>query len=115
MQMLANGGVHNGERIMGRKTIDLMRTNTITDQMIYEDYWNSYLAGYGYGYGVRTMSHPMRVNTTVLLEPLAGPEAREHGLRLIRRRAFRSCTCIICSLTLRSITISACALSHMAA
>jgi CubicO group peptidase (beta-lactamase class C family) len=58
MQMLANGGVYNGERIMGRKTIDLMRTNTITDQMIYEDYWNSYLAGYGYGYGVRTMSHP---------------------------------------------------------
>lgn len=55
MQMLANGGIYNGVRIMGRKTIDLMRTNTLTDQMIQEDFSNSYLAGYGYGYGVRTM------------------------------------------------------------
>ncbi len=58
MQMLANGGEYAGARIMGRKTIDLMRTNTLTEEMIREDYWNSYLAGYGYGYGVRTMSHP---------------------------------------------------------
>ncbi len=57
-QMLANGGRYNGERFMGRKTIDLMRTNTITDTMIREDYSNSYLAGYGYGYGVRTMNDP---------------------------------------------------------
>ncbi len=58
MQMLANCGVYNGERIIGRKTIDLMRTNTLQDEVIREDYWNSYLTGYGYGYGVRTMSHP---------------------------------------------------------
>ena len=55
MQMLANGGVYNGERIMGRKTIDLMRTNTLTPEMIREDFSNDYLAGYGYGYGVRTL------------------------------------------------------------
>jgi CubicO group peptidase (beta-lactamase class C family) len=55
MQMLANGGVYNGERIMGRKTIDLMRTNTISDKLIKEDFSNTYLAGYGYGYGVRTL------------------------------------------------------------
>jgi CubicO group peptidase (beta-lactamase class C family) len=55
LQMLANGGMHNGESIMGRKTIDLMRTNTLTDTMIREDFSNSYLAGYGYGYGVRTL------------------------------------------------------------
>ena len=55
MQMLANGGVYNGERIMGRKTIDLMRTNTLTDEMIQRDFTNDYLAGYGYGYGVRTL------------------------------------------------------------
>lgn len=55
MQMLANGGVYNGERIMGRKTIDLMRTNTLTETMIREDFSNTYLAGYGYGYGVRTL------------------------------------------------------------
>ena len=55
MQMLANGGVYNGERIMGRKTIDLMRCNTISQELIDRDFSNSYLAGYGYGYGVRTL------------------------------------------------------------
>ncbi|MBQ5402671.1 MAG: serine hydrolase, partial [Bacteroidales bacterium] len=55
MQMLANGGVLNGERFMGRKTIDLMRSNTITQKMIDEDFTNDYLAGYGYGFGVRTL------------------------------------------------------------
>lgn len=55
MQMLANGGKHNGEHFMGRKTIDLMRTNTLTDEVIREDFSNNYLAGYGYGYGVRTL------------------------------------------------------------
>jgi CubicO group peptidase (beta-lactamase class C family) len=54
MQMLANGGVHNGVRIMGRKTIDLMRTNGLND-MQQKDYDNLYEAGYGYGYGVRTL------------------------------------------------------------
>ena len=55
MQMLANGGKWQGERIIGRKTIDLMRTNTLTPQQIREDFTNNYLAGYGYGYGVRTL------------------------------------------------------------
>lgn len=55
MQMLANGGVYKGKHIMGRKTIDLFRTNTLTQTMIDEDFSNSYLAGYGYGYGVRTL------------------------------------------------------------
>jgi len=55
MQMLANGGVYNGVRIMGRKTIDLMRTNTISDELINKDFSNSYLCGYGYGYGMRTL------------------------------------------------------------
>ena len=55
MQMLANGGVLDGERFMGRKTIDLMRSNTLTQKMIDEDFTNDYLAGYGYGFGVRTL------------------------------------------------------------
>ena len=50
MQMLANGGVYNGERIMGRKTIDLMRANGLEHP--FDDLYN---AGYGYGYGVRTL------------------------------------------------------------
>ena len=53
MQMLACGGVYKGERLMGRKTIDLFRTNTLTNTMIQEDFTNNYLAGYGYG--VRTL------------------------------------------------------------
>ena len=55
MQMLANGGMHNGKQFMGRKTIDLIRTNTLTPTQLKEDFWNEYLAGYGYGYGMRTL------------------------------------------------------------
>lgn len=60
MQMLACGGVYKGIRLMGRKTIDLFRTNTLTDTMIQEDFSNDYLAGYGYGYGVRTLLDPYK-------------------------------------------------------
>lgn len=55
MQMLACGGAYNGVKLLGRKTIDLMRSNTLTPLMLKEDFSNSYLAGYGYGYGVRMM------------------------------------------------------------
>lgn len=54
MSMLACGGVFRGQRIMGRKTIDLMRTNVLTPEQR-KDYVNPYEAGYGYGYGVRTL------------------------------------------------------------
>ena len=54
MSMLAYGGTFKGERVMGRKTIDLMRSNVLTpEQML--DYTNPYEAGYGYGLGVRTL------------------------------------------------------------
>lgn len=53
-QMLANGGVYNGIRIIGKNTIDLMRTNMLSDAQM-QDFTNSYLQGYGYGLGVRTM------------------------------------------------------------
>ncbi|MDD6679357.1 MAG: serine hydrolase [Firmicutes bacterium] len=57
MQMLANGGEYKGRRIMGRKTIDLMRTNTLNaDQM--KDFLDPYEEGYGYGFGVRTLIDP---------------------------------------------------------
>ena len=54
MTMLANGGVFKGWRLMGRKTIDLMRSNVLNDVQA-SDYANPYEAGYGYGYGVRTL------------------------------------------------------------
>ena len=54
MQMLANGGIYNGKRIMGSKTIELMRTNGL-DEIAQRDFEDPYNAGYGYGYGVRTL------------------------------------------------------------
>ena len=54
MQMLSCGGQLDGVRIMGRKTIDLMRTNTLNEQQL-EDFTDDYNKGYGYGYGVRTL------------------------------------------------------------
>ncbi|HEX2945947.1 MAG TPA: serine hydrolase domain-containing protein [Clostridia bacterium] len=53
-QMLANGGIYNGTRVIGRKTIDLMRANQLNAEQL-KDFNNSYLAGYGYGLGVRTL------------------------------------------------------------
>ncbi|MBE6935061.1 MAG: serine hydrolase [Ruminococcaceae bacterium] len=50
MTMLACGGVYEGQRIMGRKTIDAMRANGL-DKL----FTDTYNAGYGYGYGVRTL------------------------------------------------------------
>ncbi len=54
MSMLANGGVCDGKKIMGRKTIDLMRANGLDETML-RDFDGMYNAGYGYGYGVRTI------------------------------------------------------------
>ena len=53
-QMLACGGVYDGKRIIGRNTIDLMRTNMLNETQLNE-FRNTYLDGYGYGLGVRTM------------------------------------------------------------
>lgn len=54
MQMLSCGGIHKGQRIMGRQTIDMMRTNGL-NSIQQKDFDDSYNAGYGYGYGVRTL------------------------------------------------------------
>jgi CubicO group peptidase (beta-lactamase class C family) len=54
MMMLANGGMHKGEKIVGKKSIDLMRTNYLNEAQL-KDYHNEYLAGYGYGLGVRML------------------------------------------------------------
>lgn len=51
IQMLACGGVWEGRRIMSGKTIDLMRTNVLSETQL-KDFPDR---GYGYGYGVRTL------------------------------------------------------------
>ncbi|MDO3408916.1 serine hydrolase domain-containing protein [Saccharibacillus sp. CPCC 101409] len=52
--MLAAGGTLDGTRILGRSTIDLMRTDHLGAEQL-SDFTNSYSAGYGYGLGVRTL------------------------------------------------------------
>lgn len=61
VSMLANGGVYNGVRIMGRKSIDLMRANGI-NEVQQKDFDCTYNDGYGYGYGVRTLIDKQKGN-----------------------------------------------------
>lgn len=51
MQMLACGGVWNGRRVMSAGTIDLMRSNGLSETQR-RDFPDK---GYGYGYGFRTL------------------------------------------------------------
>lgn len=56
---MANGGyTPEGTRILSQATIDLMRTNRL-DETKMRDYNWSFLGGYGYGLGVRTMIAPV--------------------------------------------------------
>lgn len=57
--MLANGGVYKGKRIMGHKTIDLMRRNQLNEIQLH-DFESRITMGYGYGCGVRTLINPAR-------------------------------------------------------
>jgi CubicO group peptidase (beta-lactamase class C family) len=51
--MLANGGELDGERIIGRKTIEMMARNHLSPQLLHD--FTPGREGYGYGLGVRTM------------------------------------------------------------
>lgn len=56
--MMANGGkTANGVPILNPRTIDLMRSNQLCAEAL-KDFQNDYLAGYGYGLGVRTLMEP---------------------------------------------------------
>ncbi len=55
---LANYGTGlNGERILSRYSVDLMRTNRLNETQLKDFNWTQ-LAGYGYGLGVRTLINP---------------------------------------------------------
>ena len=56
-QMLLHGGTLDGERILGRKTIDLISTDHLTPEQRKSDSWDTQ-RGYGYGLGVRVMTNP---------------------------------------------------------
>ncbi len=52
---LANFGLGlSGERILARGSVELLRTNTLSDKLLPYFSWRQ-LKGYGYGYGVRTL------------------------------------------------------------
>jgi len=53
---LANGGVsQDGYNLLKSETIDDMKKNRMTPDMVRDGYLRKYLQGYGYGLGVRTM------------------------------------------------------------
>ena len=58
--MLACGGVWKGEKLIGRKTLEMMRQNLLTEPLLKEFHANMpEMKGYGYGYGVRTLMDPV--------------------------------------------------------
>lgn len=61
-QALVDGGTWGGERILGRKTIDMMRADQLTEQQRETYDWQT--RGYGYGIGMRTHLRPMLINGT---------------------------------------------------
>lgn len=56
-QMLLRGGTLDGERILGRKTVDLIATDHLTPRQQASHNWDTQ-RGYGYGLGVRVMTNP---------------------------------------------------------
>ena len=54
MQMLASGGTWKGHRFLGEGTVAMLHANQLDDVMM-KDFENDYLAGYGYGFGFRTL------------------------------------------------------------
>jgi CubicO group peptidase (beta-lactamase class C family) len=53
--MLANGGAADGQRIIGRKTLELMHTNHLPAALLPYDIGGIPYAGYGFGLGSRVM------------------------------------------------------------
>ena len=59
-QCLLNGGVLDGERILGRKTVQLMASNALTPEQMPVAFEGDYepFAGFGYGVCVKVMQDP---------------------------------------------------------
>lgn len=60
-QMLANGGVLNGQRILQEDTVTLMRTNKLPPEILNKEPIAKLapsFKGYGFGYGVAVLMHP---------------------------------------------------------
>lgn len=57
-QMLANGGTWHGERLIGRKTLELMHSNHLRADQLPWEIGGILNHGYGYGLGSRTLLEP---------------------------------------------------------
>jgi CubicO group peptidase (beta-lactamase class C family) len=57
-QMLANGGELDGERIIGRKTLELMHSNFVPESLMPLEIGGLPLSGYGFGLGSRVLLDP---------------------------------------------------------
>ncbi len=55
-QMLANGGELDGERIIGRKTLELMHSNYVPESLLPLEIGGLPLPGYGFGLGSRVLT-----------------------------------------------------------
>lgn len=55
-EMLVNGGIYKGKRILGRKTVEMYRHNLLTPEQK-KGYWDCF-RGYGYGLLCRIMEQP---------------------------------------------------------
>ena len=62
-QMLLGGGEYRGERLLGRKTVEMMTTNQLNDEQLKDFGWAE--RGYGYGVGMRTSLRPWLLNGSV--------------------------------------------------
>jgi len=60
-------GEYNGVRLLSENTIKLMAMNRLSPQAL-ADFENAYLAGYGYGLGVRTRMNPAAGSNTSIGE-----------------------------------------------
>lgn len=65
-QMLANGGELDGVRILGRKTVDFMASNQLTDAQLRSLEWDS-TKGYGYGNLMRVLINKSEASTNASL------------------------------------------------
>jgi CubicO group peptidase (beta-lactamase class C family) len=53
--MLLNNGQLDDQRILGRKTVELMTTNHLAPELLPYEIGEIYLPGYGYGLGLRVL------------------------------------------------------------
>jgi CubicO group peptidase (beta-lactamase class C family) len=63
-QMLLNKGIYNGVRILKSKTVDLMTSNQITDEIMPDDdFFGPLMSGMGFGLGFAILQDKIQANT----------------------------------------------------